>query len=279
MSPIDLAGIERSLDRQGARQAIAETAGHDDPESLVLRALGLMSIGRGDSPELQRMLEGREDSDPSVRALSVWADRKPKRSRHARIANLKKIVEAYPTAALPRLLLARTMIEERMNVMNSVDECLKVLRSHPDSCLARSYLALAYFSQREHVQALRSLDQQSSCPPTLLSLQVEMMSSLAVKDWARGISAYESRSRLLGKPAFPRLVQVWAMAGRLFSVAFGLVAAAGIGFEQPVLFSIGMVALATLIPISRHVTRSWRPAIAVLIELSLLWGLYLLNGL
>jgi hypothetical protein len=273
-----LADIERSLARQGARQAIAATAGHDDPESLVLRALGLMSIGRGDS-ELQRMLAGQEESDPSVRALSVWVERKSKRSRHARIANLKKIVESHPTAALPRLLLARTMIEERTNVTDSVNESLEVLRSQPDSCLARSYLALGYFSLREHVEALHALDGQSSCPPTLLSLQVEMMSSLAVKDWPRGISAYESRSRLLAKRAFPRLVRVWAMWGRLLSIAFGLVAAVGIGLAQPLLFSIGMIGLAAFIPIARHATGSWRPAIVVLVELSLLWGLYLLNWL
>jgi hypothetical protein len=103
-----------------------------------------------------------------------------------------------------------------------------------------------------------------------------MLSSLSVKDWSRGTKAYESRSELLGKRSFSPAVQS-LVGGRLLSVAFGIVAAAGTGFDQPIPFVLGMIALATFIPIARHVTRSWRPAIAVLVELALLGGLYLLN--
>jgi hypothetical protein len=277
ISWVDLASIEQSLARRGGRQAVADTVGHYDPESLVLRALGLMAIGRGDSAELQRMLAGREESDPSVQALAVWADRRSRPNRHGRMAKLKALVEAYPTIALPRLLLARAMVEERTNRRATIDECVEVLRLHPDSCLAWSYLALGYFSAKEPIQALRSIDRRSSCPPTVMSLQVEMMSALAVKDWSRGAKAYESRCELLGTRSFPRLFRVWAIGGRLLWVAFGLVAAAGIGLEQPIPFALGMIGLATFIPIARHVTRSWRPAIVVLVGLWLLGGLYLLN--
>lgn len=277
ISWVDLGSIEQSLARRGARQAVADTTGHHDPESLVLRALGLMSIGRGDSAELQKILAGQEESDPSVQALAVWADRRSGPNRHSRIAKLKGLVESYPTIALPRLLLARAMVEERTNPKGAIDECVEVLRLHPDSCLAWSYLALGYFSSKEPVQALRSIDRRTSCPPTVMPLQVEMMSSLAVKDWARGNKAYESRCELLGTRSFPRLFRIWAIRGRLVWVVFGLVAAAGIGLEQPIPFAVGMIALATFIPIARHVTRSWRPAIGVLVELALLGSLYLLN--
>src|SRR6266542_819479 len=223
------------------------------------------------------MLAGQEESDPSVQALVVWADRGSVANRRLRIAKLHELVESHPTIALPRLLLARAMIEERSNLSAAIDECVEVLRLNPDSCLAWSYQALGYLALREPIQALRSIDRGSSCPPTLLSLQVEMMSSLSVKDWSRGTRAYESRSELLGKRSLPRLFRAWAIGGRLLSVAFGLVNTAGIGFDQPVTFALGMIALTTFIPIARHVTRSWRPAIAVLVELALLGGLYLLN--
>jgi hypothetical protein len=277
ISRVDLASVEQSLARRGAWQAVADTAGHSDSESLVLRALGLMSIGQGDSAELQRMLAGKEEFDPSVQALALWADRRSGLNRHSRIAKLKELVESYPRIALPRLLLARAMVEERTNPRGAIDECVEVLRLNPDSCLRWSYLALGYFSSKEPLQALRSIDRRSSCPPTVMSLQVEMMASLAVKEWSRGTKAYESRCELLGTRSFPRLFRVWAIRGRLLWVAFGLVAAAGIGLVQPIPFALGMIALATLIPIARHVTRSWRPAIVVLVELALLGGLYLLN--
>ena len=279
VSWVDLASIERSLARRGARQAVADTTGHYDPESLVLRALGLMSIGRGDSTELQRMLAGREESDPSVHALALWSDRRSGPNRHSRIAKLKELVESYPTIPLPRLLLARAMVEKRTNPTAAIDECVEVLRLHPDSCLAWSYLALCYFSSKEPIQALRSIDRRSSCPPTVMSLQIEMMSSLAMKDLSRGTNAYESRSELLGTRSFPRLFRVWAIGGRLLLIAFGLVAAGGIGLVQPIPFALGMIGVATFIPIARHVTRSWRPAIGVLVELALLGGLYLLTYL
>ena len=274
--PSRLVELETRLREEGATTLLRSDDPPETADELLLRALALISLGQASPTRIRELGADLGAESSSTVALELFAKGTARGGDLSGATRaLSEIVSLNPDDVLARLLYARFLLLARRRE-SAVEECEEAVRLAPSSCLARAYLAAAYHMSGRPADALRALHKEGRCPPFVLAQQTEMMAALTLHQWDRAISAYEARCSLLGKRSYPLLVRLWGRWGRFLAVALGLIAVAGIVLPHPVPFVVGLTGLIAFVPTARHILRSWRSTVPIIVEvlgLTLLFAL------
>jgi hypothetical protein len=244
------------------------------PNSLLLHLLALSAAARG-RKEVVSFCESHRaaiDADPSLLAwrLRAIANRED-RSMETSEQQIREIVAAHPDLPLPRLALARLLIENGRRYAEAAELIRGVLADEPGDCLALSLLALAELSLRQNRAALAVIDEARTCSGWTGLDYAEKVAGIRARATDRAVLAYERRAATLGKRSYPRMVRFWATWWRSAFVAMGFVAALAAAIDSPWLAGLVSVGVMVLNVGTAHVLESWRPHLFTALAIGLVW--------